>query len=134
MINLDKLKVGEEISIDDMLDMVRGKIYITKHALERMEQRGDLVVRDERGVNWRELFKNIRNAISNSLISYVNIDEFGVKSINCCIDEYNYFVFGLSNSGQWTMITYKEPSHNKINVFEKQKMAINGVVYYNHDK
>lgn len=135
MLNLDKMHAGDEVKIDEVIELLRD-CYITKHAIQRMTQRGDLVVYnvDNHKINWRDTFINIKFAIRNSLVSYVNIDIDGNKSINCCIDEYNYFVFAPSQDGGWCMVTYKEPSHNKINVFEKQKMAMNGFAYYYHDK
>lgn len=134
MLKVDDLKVGEEVSPQEIIDILR-KCYLTKHALQRMEERGEWVVRGEDGrINFKELFIRLKETIKNSLICYVNIDDKGNKSINVCIDEYNYFVFAPKEDGQWCMITFKEPSHNKINVFEKQKMARDGVVYYYHDK
>ena len=134
MLNLDDLHAGDTVDNLDVLELCKD-CFLTRHAITRMSQRSGLTkYRSDGKLNYKETWDNIRARVRRAVISYVNVDVEGKKSINCCIDEFNYFVFAPSENGGWVMITYKEPSHNKINVYDKQQMAKNGVAYYYHDK
>ncbi len=100
--------------------------YFCNHAITRLEERTNLIVRDKNGAFNKYLTKiNIVNDIvRNKVLAYYNTD----GSVNIAIDEYNYYVFEYQEDrDKWLLHTFKEPSWNKITIFQKQELAIRGI-------
>lgn len=98
---------GEELTPAELQE-IADNFYISKHAKERLRERG---------------YVNIRDLVLNPLVAYFNTD----GSINVAQDEYNYLVFVWSERHQnFTLVTWKEESWYGKTVFDKQKMAKNG--------
>lgn len=104
-----QLNRGENL-VQAELEEIASKYYITSHAKIRML---------ERGLN-EEAIKKI---ILNPLVAYFNTD----GTINIAQDKNYYLVVRYdSYYDNYVVITYKEPSRNGKNIFEKQQLAIEG--------
>lgn len=98
---------GEDLTKEE-LNEIANNYYISLHAKERLQERGNV---------------NIRNLVLNPLVAYFNTD----GSVNVAMDEWNYLVFAYSEKHQnWTVVTWKEESWHGKTVFDKQEMARNG--------
>lgn len=114
---------GRNLTEQQLKGIIRD-YFISKHAMERLKQRSQFVVRFNCGeINYKETKENINNALKNNVLMYFNTD----GSVNIAINEYEYFVFVYDfHHKDWELITFKEKSHNSITIFEKQQMAIRG--------
>lgn len=61
---------------------------------------------------------DIRSIILNPLLAYYNTD----GSMNIALNEWEYLVV-KRDGNTYKIITFKEKSHNNINIFEKRKFA-----------
>ena len=99
----------------------------TKHVIERLiERKNNLIVYNNKGgIDFLYTKENIIDDIENNLIiAYYNTD----GSVNVAIDEFNYYVFETTRDNKffpyvWSLITFKEPSDNSINIYEKWGLA-----------
>lgn len=105
-----KLNRGENL-IKTELQEIANNYYITPHAIQRMSERG----LDKR---------SIKDIILNPLVAYFNTD----GSINIAKDEFHYLVIKYNGYFKnYQIITYKEPSLNGKNIFQKQELATKGI-------
>lgn len=122
---VEKLKEqhGKHIS-QEIFNHIKGHYRISKHALEQLNKRSDVVVYNEDGsVNYPDTKVNINKDLDNNVLAYYNTD----GSVNIAINKWNYYVFAYNNdTGNWTLITYKEESWYGKTIFEKRQMAIDG--------
>lgn len=65
---------------------------------------------------------DIKSIILNPLLAYYNTD----GSINIALNEYEYLVVKKHKDNTYIIITFKEKSHNNINIFQKRKLAQQG--------
>ena len=101
----------------------------TKHVIERLiERKNNLIVyNNKNGVDFLITKENIIEDIENNyILAYYNTD----GSVNVAIDEFNYYVVEPTRDSKffpyvWTLITFKEPSDNNINIYEKWGLAQN---------
>lgn len=113
------------------LRVVLHNFSFSHHAIERLKDRNNnLVVNNYKGtVDFLLTKENVIDEIENNLlIAYCNTD----GSVNVAINEFNYYVFEPTKDSKyfpyvWTMVTFKEPSENKINIFEKWDLAKNNI-------
>lgn len=119
---------GREVD-DRTLNYILNHYYLCYHSVKRLDERRNLVARFPNGHldKWSTI-KNINLDIrKNLLIAYFNTD----GSVNVAIDEYNYYVFTPQDDieerkGMWALLTFKEKSHNNINIWEKRELAMTG--------
>lgn len=98
---------GENLTQEELSE-IANNFYISKHAVERLRERGRV---------------NIRQLVLNPLVAYFNTD----GSVNVAQDEYNYLVFSYDEFHKnWKVVTWKEESWHGKTVFDKQQMARNG--------
>ena len=98
---------GEELTSEERQE-IADNFCITKHAVERLRDRG---------------YIDIRALLKDPLVAYFNTD----GSINVAQDEWNYLVFVWDEEGKiFKLITWKEESWYGKSVFDKQRMAMNG--------
>ena len=114
---------GQDIG-SKIYNEIKSNYIISKHAQEQLSSRSDLLVLfDDGRINFGATKRNINNAMDNCILAYFNTD----GSVNIALTKYYYFVFAWNEErGNWTMITYKETSWYGIDIFEKQKMALDG--------
>lgn len=114
---------GQDIG-SKIFNEIKSNYMISRHAQEQLQSRSDLLVLfDDGRINFGATKKNINAAMDDSILAYFNTD----GSVNIALTEYYYFVFAYNEErGNWTMVTYKETSWYGINIFEKQKMALDG--------
>ena len=114
---------GQTIS-NGLLKEIENNFFMSRHAQEQLSERSDFIVKfDDGRINFGATKQNIKNAMDKNILAYFNTD----GSVNVALDEQHYFVFAWDDErDSWTMITYKEPSWFSINIFEKQKMALEG--------
>lgn len=123
MINLE-LKYSGELLNQNEINEILGNYRISKHAIERLNERSNILVENYRGVDFISTKINIRNDICNNLyLAYFNKD----GSVNIAIDKFNYYVFKLLDNGCWLLQTFKEKSWNNITIDDKRKLAQKGV-------
>ena len=103
---MKKLHSGETLTKSELKE-IADNFVLSKHAKMRIEERHKDV--------------NIREAILNPLLAYYNTD----GTVNIAVNKYEYLVVGL-DCYPYKVITYKERSKNKISIFSKRKMAIEG--------
>lgn len=105
------MKVGQPLTKSE-LDQILKNYSITKHALQRMK---------ERGLKPSE----IPSILRNPYLSFANTD----SSVNVAKDSNHYLVFGRDrkNPEKWVIITYKEKSKNNVSVERKQFLAFMGL-------
>lgn len=84
---------------------------LTKHAEERLAERFGTVDR-----------QTIKEALLKPYLAYENTD----GSYNIAINEWEYFVVKYNEHEQPIVITFKEKSHNSINIHEKLQLALAG--------
>jgi hypothetical protein len=82
---------------------------LSRHASERIAERHSDI--------------DIRQSILNPVLAYYNTD----KSVNIAINEYEYLVVAPYT---YKVITFKEKSHNNINIFAKRELAKQGKKRY----
>ena len=97
---------GELLTTEELKEIAENFV-LTKHAEQRITER------------FAEL--NIEKAILNPLIAYFNTD----GSINIALNTFEYLVIGTDQT-PYRVITFKEKSHNNIDIFTKRKMAMQG--------
>lgn len=114
---------GQKIS-KELFENIKSNYRISKHAQEQLEKRSDLLIKYEGGsINFGATKAAINEAMNKNILAYINTD----GSVNVALDKYHYFVFAYNEDHKnWTMITYKEPSWYDKDIFEKQKMALDG--------
>lgn len=100
---------GELVTPTELADIAE-HICLSKHAREQLNIR-----------NFGTNKADIRAVVLNPLLAYYNTD----GSINIAVNRWEYFVFMKMDFG-YLMITYKEQSHNGIDIFAKREMAIRG--------
>jgi hypothetical protein len=98
---------GELLTADELKEIAENFV-VSRHAEQRITERCP------------EL--NIHKAILNPLIAYFNTD----GSINIALNGFEYLVV-VADKEQFKIVTYKEKSHNNINIFVKREMAKQGV-------
>ena len=105
------MKVGQPLKREE-LEQISKNYIITKHALQRMK---------ERGLRPSEIPVILRSPYS----SFVNTD----GSINVAKDSNHYLVFGRDkkDSTKWVIITYKEQSKHNVSFERKQFLAFMGI-------
>jgi hypothetical protein len=105
------MKVGQPLTKLE-LDQISKDYSISKHALQRMK---------ERGLNPSEIPSILRNPYS----SFLNTDD----SVNVAKDSNHYLVFAKDrkNPEKWILITYKEKSKNNVSFERKQFLALMGL-------
>ena len=64
---------------------------------------------------------NIRKCILNPVLAYWNTD----GSINIALNRFEYLVF-VKKGYKFLIVTFKEKSHNGIDIFQKRKLALAG--------
>lgn len=108
------------------VNQILKNFYLTTHSVKQLSnRRWEVIVWDSKGRIDLDLTKEnvIEDIRKNLYIAYFDTD----KSVNVAIDDFNYYVFAPSLIGNkvkyWTLVTFKEPSVNGVNVFEKQKYA-----------
>lgn len=105
-----KLNRGENLTKSELQE-IANCYFVTPHAMKRLKERG---LKKE----------DVTNIIINPLLAYFNTD----GTINIAKDKEYYLVVGYNNYYKnYVIITYKEPSLNGKNIFEKQQLAIDGV-------
>lgn len=110
---------GKEVS-QETIDEIKTYFRITNHAIDRLEQRTNAVVRFENGaINYSETIRNIKYKINHRILSYYNTD----GTINIAINRYNYFVFQKGQDNLWVLVTFKEKSYNDNDIFYKRRLA-----------
>lgn len=110
---------GKEVS-QEIIDEIKTYFRITNHAIDRLEQRTNTVVRFDNGsVNYNETIRNIKYKINHRILAYYNTDD----TINIAIDRYNYFVFKKGYDNLWVLVTFKEKSYNDNDIFYKKRLA-----------
>ena len=97
---------GEEVP-QETLNYISENYILTKHATEMIQKRHEGI--------------DVTESIKNPILAYFNTD----GSINCAINEYEYFVIG-TDCFPFRVITFKEKSWYCKNIFEKQSMAKDG--------
>ena len=90
------------------LEEIANNFSLSYHARQRLEERGKEI--------------DVKNLILNSCLAYYNTD----GTINIAKDKYFYLVVAIKTDG-YTVVTYKEKSHNGITIFEKRALALRGV-------
>lgn len=104
------LNNGENLNKEE-LNEILNNFYVTKHARQRIYER-------------KSSINEIKNIIKNPLLAYYNTD----GSINIAKTRYEYIVFDWNEKyNTFSLITFKEKSHNDIDIYEKQKLAKNGI-------
>ena len=106
-----------------VIEHIKNNYFISSHAQEQLRARTEMLVENEKGINFFKTKKLINAAIDNNILAYFNTD----GSVNIALGDYEYFVFSYNeNRDNWTMVTYKEPSWYGISIQQKRKMAIDG--------
>lgn len=101
------VKYHGELLTTAELKEIANNVVLTFHAKERIAERfPDL---------------NVYKAIMNPLIAYFNTD----GSINIALNSFEYLVIATDRK-PYRVITYKEKSHNNIDIFTKRQMAMQG--------
>ena len=98
---------GELLTTDELKEIAENFI-LSKHAEERIAERNP------------EL--NIYKAILRPLLAYFNTD----GSVNIALNGFEYLVIATSKK-PYRVVTYKEKSHNNIDIFTKREMAMQGI-------
>lgn len=98
----------------------RGELLTTEE-LKEIAENFELSRHAEQRIAERFADLNIHKAILNPLIAYFNTD----GSINIALNSFEYLVIA-TNQKPYKVITYKEKSHNNIDVFVKREMAMQG--------
>lgn len=89
------------------LEEIADNYILTRHAKEMIDKRHpDL---------------NIEYSIKNPILAYFNTD----GSVNIAINDFEYLVIAL-NVFPYKVITFKEKSHNGIDIFFKRYLAQSG--------
>lgn len=104
-----RLNRGEILEKSELQE-IANCYFVTPHAMKRLNERG---LKKE----------DLTNIILNPLLAYFNTD----GTINIAKDKDHYLVVDYNNYYKnYVIITYKEPSLNGKNIFEKQQLAIEG--------
>ena len=91
------------------LQEIAENFVISNHASQKIAERNPNI--------------NIKEIILNPLIAYYNTD----GTINIALNEYEYLVVSRKkHNDTYNIITYKEKSHNNIDIFTKREMAMRG--------
>ena len=97
---------GENLTARELQE-IADNFHITEHARARIKER----LLDE---------KEIIEVLKKPLLAFWNTD----YSVNVAKDKFNYLVFEWSiEEEKWILLTYKEESHNGIDIFKKQSLA-----------
>lgn len=89
------------------LDEIANNYILTKHAKEMIDKRCPNL--------------NIKYSIQNPILAYFNTD----GSVNIAISDFEYLVVVLDKF-PYKVITFKEKSHNGIDIFFKRRLAQTG--------
>lgn len=92
------------------LNNIANHLTLSYHAKEQLTVR-----------NFGTDLNKIKTAILNPILAYYNTD----GSINIARNRWEYFVIVPKKDG-FLMITYKEQSHNGIDIYAKRNLAIRG--------
>lgn len=110
---LDKLyKLNEQD-----LQNVAANLSYSRHAKKQIKERLGVDVENSTGKIDLEFM------VMDSKLAYVNTD----KAINIAFSKTTYLVVAQNTNGTYYVITFKEPSHNKITVEDKYNLALKGV-------
>ena len=90
------------------LQQIANNYIVSIHAEEQIEKRKADI--------------DIKSIILNPLLAYYNTD----GSMNIALNEYEYLVVKKHKDNTYIIITFKEKSHNNINIFQKRKLAQQG--------
>ena len=101
------VKYKGELLTKDELQEIAEDFVLSRHAEQRMAER------------FPEL--DIHKAILKPLLAYFNTD----GSVNIALNSFEYLVVA-TNSKPFKVVTYKEKSHNNIDIFTKRTMAMQG--------
>lgn len=99
----------------------RGELLTTEE-LKEIAENFELSRHAEQRIAERFADLNIHKAILNPLIAYFNTD----GSINIALNSFEYLVIS-TDTKPYKVITYKEKSHNNIDIFTKRQMAVRGI-------
>lgn len=91
-----------------MIQEIANNFKLTNHARERLQERFGTLDREV-----------IKNAILSNVLWYENTD----GSYNIAINDWEYFVFVITDKGEPLMVTFKERSMNSVNIYEKLRLA-----------
>lgn len=119
---------GKQVDLGFLEKYILDNYTITNHALEKMKSRISKVelYNDNIDITKQNILNSLVDKYGKSKITlaYINTD----GSINVAITPYDYYVFDLNKDETgWTLITFKEKSWNSINIFEKLKLARQGI-------
>lgn len=119
-----KKKTHGELLTPTELMLLQGNYILGYHSEQRLLQRSDFVCYNKEGkIDYCLTMSNISKAIKNNVLAYYNTD----GSINVAINRWEYFVFVWDNKmRKYVMVTFKEKSHNNIDIFKKRELAVKG--------
>jgi hypothetical protein len=98
---------GELLTTEELKEIAENFI-LSKHAEQRITERNP------------EL--DVRKAILKPLLAYFNTD----GSVNIALNGFEYLVVA-TNYKPYKVVTYKEKSHNNIDIVAKREMAMQGI-------
>ena len=99
---------GQQLTPQELEELANNYI-LTNHAQEMIHKRhSDL---------------NVKELILHPMLAYFNTD----GSVNIALNEFEYLVVATDRF-PYHIITFKEKSHNSINIYEKWEMAKNGFI------
>ena len=101
-----------KLELEEIKEIVN-KLTFTHHAEQRIIERVN-------GDNMNDCINILTTSILTEQFAYLNTDD----CFNIAVDKYTYIVVSPTN----TVITYKEPSHNKYTVRDKYQLAMKGVL------
>lgn len=115
---------GEELTNQEVNEILKN-FYLWKHSITRLEQRTNLVSRNNGKFDKYKTKGNIYQLIKhNKKLAYFNID----GTVNIAIDDFNYFVFKyIDERSKWLCYTFKEPSYNNVSIYDKRELALKGI-------
>ena len=102
------LHSGEMLTTAELKEIAEN-FSLSRHAEERITERHPNI--------------DIEQAILNPMLAYYNTD----KSVNIAINKYEYLVVAPYT---YKVITFKEKSHNNIDIFAKRELAKQGKKRY----
>lgn len=103
-----EVKYNGQVLSQEELNEIADNFVLTRHARQRISERLPGL--------------DIRGLIKSPLLAYYNTD----GSVNVALNAFEYIVIG-TDSAPYPVITFKERSHNSINIFQKQRLATKGV-------
>jgi len=115
-----------EYIVNTLLINSSDEAFERTHLFKKLKDRLPEAIQYENGhLNKTKTYETITNMIyegSKKEIAYFNTD----GSVNVAISKDRYFVIELVEEC-WVLKTFKEPSYNGIDIYEKQKLAAMGI-------